>query len=328
MTWFDRSNRASLWLAVTLVSSTASALECAELRVDTDESVRATWPGLAERVRSTFAEREGVEACARIRLVRVQGAIRVDVTLPDGRSASRWVRERDDVVPVLEALLLVPPSDAAPSAPESAAPSEHEQVKAPEPEAVRPKPRRTRLELRIAERDLRDPEEPPSGGLGFEVSAFASTRTGDGQVSLGVGLLSFVELSAWLVGFSARADSYPGPSPPPGPTLEAALLAGRRLRFESTALDIFAGPALLVQGETESVWAGPAGEYRETSSGTSPRFTFGSHLHFATDSILRSFVGVEAEIGQKEGSTASLDGPSEAPSWMFGVAAGATVGTR
>src|SRR5882724_11172472 len=95
---------------------------CSPLVVAVDASVRVRWPELPGQVRQAFEARTDIDACARVELTMNEGSIAIGVTLPDGRSASRQVSRREDVLPTLEALLLVPrPATAAlggaPSAP-------------------------------------------------------------------------------------------------------------------------------------------------------------------------------------------------------------------
>ena len=313
---------------------TAHASGCEAIAVQTDGTVSARWPELAGSVRDSFASREGVEPCARVMLAKHETGIRIEVTLADGRSTSRSVAERADVIPVLQALLLVPTVETASFAAEAlppAMPAEPEShADAPRrPQAPRSRPKNRVAPFRVAERDAAlTPAVTTADGLGFELSAFGSARVGDGWTSGGVGLLSFVDLFGWLAGFEGRADGYNQPGAPPGGALTLALLGGRRFRYGTRALDLFAGPALMLHGASASVEAGPAGKFRETSSGALARVVFGSHLHFATDSLLRTFVGLAGEVGQTGELETSRDGSHEAPGWMLGVRLGATVGTR
>ena len=86
---------------------------CSPIAVAVDASVRARWPQLSWQVRQAFEARTDIDPCARVELAMNEGSIAVAVTLPDGRSASRQVSGREDVLPTLEALLLVPRPAAA-----------------------------------------------------------------------------------------------------------------------------------------------------------------------------------------------------------------------
>ena len=63
-------------------------------------------------IRAAIDGRDDADRCARIAIRLERAAIVVTVVLPDGRAASRSVSRGDDVVPTLEALLLLPRPDA------------------------------------------------------------------------------------------------------------------------------------------------------------------------------------------------------------------------
>jgi hypothetical protein len=64
---------------------------CSPMAVEADARVRARRPSVRERIREAFDARDGVDACARIRLTAGDGGIALEVVLPDGRSAARTV---------------------------------------------------------------------------------------------------------------------------------------------------------------------------------------------------------------------------------------------
>ena len=86
----------------------AAGPPCSSMAVAVDAGVRARWPELPGQVRQAFETRTDVDTCARVELALNDGSIAIGVTLPDGRSASRQVLRREDVLSTLEALLLVP----------------------------------------------------------------------------------------------------------------------------------------------------------------------------------------------------------------------------
>src|SRR5687767_5741904 len=82
---------------------------CPAMAIEPDAGFRARYPDLLESIQSELAARADIDACARVALRLETGAgIDVSVTLPDGRTASRNVARRDDVMLALQALLLVP----------------------------------------------------------------------------------------------------------------------------------------------------------------------------------------------------------------------------
>jgi hypothetical protein len=314
----------------------AQTRSCSELGIEADQRLLALWPELPARIRDKFSAREDIDACARVRLAMVVDAIRVDVTLADGRTASRTSRRRADVLPTLEALLLVLPLDQGTPRREGSAPSPAP-ANAGETPVVTEKGRSPAAETRPPPRMVVGEREAPESSLantedrmGVELSAMTAARMGDGQMSLGVGVLSFLDLWGWLAGFQGRVDSFNVASPAPQTTLQLALLAGRRVRSGSMALDFIAGPSLALNQEIKEVTSVSTGESVESASSALPRLLFGTHLHFAARSAVRTFVGLQGEIGAPGNTSSSnaADDFAPMPVWMVGLALGATVGTR
>lgn len=306
---------------------------CPAMAVEPDAAFRQRFPELLERIASEFSARRDIDACARIDLaLHERDVIDLSVTLPDGRTAARSVTRRDDVIPTLQALLLVPEQVVAAAA------------KAPTPDPVRRAPR-----VRLAVQPARDvPEEPtqPARQLGFELSVITGARIGDGQYGYGVGALSFLEIKSWLVGFEGRADGYRTlQGGDPETALELAFLAGKRLHFGSMALDLTLGPAIAMKGlafsDVEAVSAvemppatqpamPPARRLSEPSSGPVPRLLVGARLGFSPRSVFRTFVGLDGEVGPARAPVAPGDDVKSPgmPNFTVGLALGATVGTR
>jgi hypothetical protein len=178
------------------------------------------------------------------------------------------------------------------------------------------------------------------GHLRVELSVVTGARIGDGQTSVGLGAVSFLDFSGWLVGFEGRADRYrslapaePGPPSPERPSdggaLELAGLGGRRFRFENVALDLTAGLAKAMQGTTTYV-ARPSstgGTITQSSSSTVPRLLLGTRVSFSAQSTLHTFVGIDGELGPSRAGE-DVPGAPRLPLWTLGLALGATVGTR
>lgn len=325
-----------------LASGKALAAEraCQAIAIEPDSGFRANFPELLERIRSELVARADIDACARVALrVEDTADISVSVVLPDGRTASRSVGRRDDVLPTLQALLLVPEhapgSPVVPTAP-AAAPAA--------PTAVAKPPASPRVLAHPSERPERDLPPSPSTPrqFGFELSAISGVRVGDGQFGYGGGVLSFLQVQNWLVGFQGRADGYRSIyGSDPETALELAILAGHRFDLGSVALDLTAGPGVAMKGvtfsETESVPVlgmptappPPPPPLSEHSSGPVPRLLLGARLGFSPRSVFRTFVGVDGELGP---SRTSVDPESNIasprmPTFTLGLALGATVGT-
>ncbi len=315
---------------------------CSRLDVHADAAVAARWPALTDRVRTAFDERGDVDQCARVALRERSGAIDVTVALPDGRAASRTVPP-GDVVPTLEALLLLPersedgegesadapaaslPTPAKPASRESSPAPESVAPPAPSSAVATPTPRRVAIE---PEHDA-GPSNPDAKRLGIELSVVTGARVGDGQKSLGAGLLSFLDFSGWLVGCEGRADRNKTLSDErDGGAFEFAVLAGRRLRLGGVALDFSAGPAAAFQGtttfETRPATGPPTSE---STSSIAPRLLLGTRLDVAARSTVRAFVGIDGELGPHRVGSTDIPNAPRLPLWTLGLSLGLTVGT-
>jgi hypothetical protein len=321
-------------LLAALAPCVARAAEraCPAMAIEPNAGFRARFPELLERIQNELAVRADVDACARVALhFEHDTDIDVSVTLPDGRTASRNVARRDDVMPTLQALLLVP--ERAPEV--TALPP------SPPPVAAKRPPRKARRDPapEATDRDLLPPPAAQPRELGFELSAISGVRIGDGQFGYGAGVLSFLEVHSWLVGFQGRADGYRSIyGSDPETALELALLAGRRVDLGSVALDLTIGPGVAMKGVTLSdtevvrapIMPPPTPPPRhESSSGAVPRLLLGARLGFRPRSVFRTFVGIDGELGPSRTSVdpeANVSSP-RMPTFTVGLALGATVGT-
>ncbi|MDF3067870.1 MAG: hypothetical protein K0R38_3471 [Polyangiaceae bacterium] len=312
-------------------ASLAAEPSCLGRRIEADITVRQRWPDLLERLRGEVVARADVEDCASVELRWDAGMILLTVSLPDGRTATREVLRSEDVWPSLQALLLLPERPEPP-------PAVVEMRTRPSPT------RRASLAPLHPQRDEGQPILPARAReLGIELSVLAGSRIGDGQVSMGGGVLSFLELHGWLIGFQGRADGYrPLAGGDPQTTLELAVLGGKRWALGGVALDVTAGPAMAMKGftvsRTESVYVDrntasaaplpPPPPREEPSSGPLPRLLLGARLGFSPRSVFRTFVGVDAEVGLERKEADAVPGPASLPRFSLGLALGGTVGTR
>jgi hypothetical protein len=308
----------------------AQGPSCSQVAVEADASLETRWPDLTQRVRDAFEAREDVDRCARILLSLHEAVIGVEVVLLDGRSAQRSVSRRDDVVPALEALLIVPPAPLARAVP---TPPATTTTSAPSMLPMTPhladSAAPTAASAPVREAPGARPTQP-SSHLRIELSVLTGARIGDGQASVGLGALSFLDLSEWLVGFAGRADRYETlDGTHPASALELALLGGRRLRFRTMALDLVGGPAVALGGTTTYATASPTGNGQSASaSNTAPRLLVEARLVFAALSTVRTFVAVDGDFGPANSPDASLlPNAPHLPTWTAGLALGATVGT-
>lgn len=307
---------------------------CPAANVASDAALREQWPDLVPRVRDEVLSRHDVDACARISLaLALDSTIRVEVALPDGRVASRAGLRQEDVIPVLQALLLVPEHPVANSATaKAAAPASSAKARAPA-RAPAPAPATDDLSAKAVSPAAR------ASGLGVELSVIGGGRFGDGQVSYGLGAQSFLDVSGWLFGFEGRADRYYALSgAEPEPALELGALAGRRIHFDDITLDVAAGPGFAIKGamaDSSQVVASsdgfppaqpPPPPPQEPSSGPVPRLLVSVRLGFSPRSVLRTFVGADGTFGPARADGSGPSSPAM-PHWTMGLTLGATVGT-
>jgi hypothetical protein len=315
--------------------SVGSAAErvCPPTAIQADESFRARFPELVERIQSELLARADIDACARVSLrLESEAGVGVSVALPDGRIAARSAARAEDVVPTLQALLLVP------------APAPTALVVQQPVRTVAPRARSAAVaRSEAANRDSSWAPATAPGPLGFELSVISGLRLGQGQFGYGIGILSFLQVHRWLIGFQGRADGYRSVAGgDPETALELALLTGRRFDLGSTALDLTAGPAVVMSGvafsRTESVEVtgmptvlAPPPARSETSSGPVPRLLVGARLAFSPRSLFRTFVGLDGEFGPAHtpvdtAADVSSSSASHMPTYTVGLAVGATVG--
>jgi hypothetical protein len=303
---------------------------CPGPNVTADAALRQRYPELLEQLRSELADRASVDACASVELRAETASVAVSVELPDGRATTREVSRVEDVLPTVQALLLVPEMDrreAKPTTPvpplareaeprnEAPHPSEHD---------ASPLPRREREH-------------------GFELSLVSGVRVGDGQYGYGAGVLSFIEIRRWLIGFQGRADGYRAlRGSDPETALALGVLFGRRTDVGGTALDFTVGPAVAMRGASFSETSAVSGQRTdavvlrpaappERDVGPTPRLLLGVRWGFSPRSVFRTFVGIDGELGPRRGADApaSLEPTSgRMPAYTIGLALGATVGTR
>jgi hypothetical protein len=338
---------ATLWAG----PARSSPPTCSPMAIDADASVAARWPGLLDDVRTELVGRGDIDRCAHVTLTSRGVSVTVQVALPDGRSAARSISRREDVVPTLEALLLVPERRLAveESATEPSEPEVPAANPVPAASSASSSPARGNALVRRLGSPGGDAEPQPTraqgGGVRIDLSAAAGARIGDGQTGLGLSVLSFLDVSSWLAGFEGRVDRYntlgaaPSGGPPDGHSgaLEIAVLGGRRFWIDgSSALDLVAGPAVAIQGGSGSkgtVQATPAatgttGTVSESSPGSAvTRLLAVARVSFSARSTLHTFVAVDGDVGASHSASTDFPDAPRLPTWTVGLSLGATVGT-
>ena len=312
---------------------------CPAATVVASTALEQRFPLLPARVRDQVSlSRDDSEVCAQIELdLHEESSIQLQVALPDGRRTARVAAGQEDVIPMLRALLVVPagPSSAATSPSKATA---RRAGPSPEPTVVRAGGSEPGDGLAAS-------PGRPSGDVGVELSLLTGSRIGDGQASIALGAMSFLDLGGWLVGFQARVDRYyllleddPDSAQledDPDMALELAALFGKRLHYAGLALDVVAGPGFAIKGavsDSEVVAVNmpppePPPASPERSSGAVPRLLAGARLGFSPRAVFRTFVALDGTYGATAVAWAGQGSP-RLPEWTVGVSLGATVGTR
>jgi len=291
---------------------------CEAVVVSADPAVSARWPNLREQVEQSLTGRSEIDRCASVHLSPSADGLTLQVTLQDGRSTTRWVPTPEDVLPGLEALLLLP-------APEPTDPE------ASQPTRTRPKSQAVKAVAPVSVRDHGvAPESADSDRhVGASLSIGGGARAGDGQVSSNLGVMATIVVSDWLMGFEARAASYEVPRSDhvPQPGLELTAVGGHRFGRGTLGIDLLIGPTLLFQQDV-TVHQTPQGRASETTtSRVLPRLFGAARLTFGARSVLSGFVGAEGAVGPSGASDIdAADALPPLPLWMIGFVVGATVG--
>jgi hypothetical protein len=155
---------------------------------------------------------------------------------------------------------------------------------------------------------------------------------------VGLGALSFLDMSGWLLGFQGRFDRYARiGGDADEAALEMAALIGRRIRFRTFSVDMIAGPALALQemsGKSESkvfvqAPSSPSSVQQPAPGRDRPeRLLLGVRMNLSR-SLLRAFIGIDGEFAPAGASDGEVrpDG-GRLPVWTVGLALGATAGTQ
>lgn len=291
---------------------------CEAVTVSAAPAVSARWPDLPERVRTSLDARGDIDRCARVHLALSGDGLTLEVALQDGRSATRWVPSSADVVPGLEALLLVP------SPKPTAAPA----ARVASPKAARRLTRR-KTAASVSDQGLAAEDAGAEGDVGATLSLGGGARVGDGQVSSNLGVMALVIVSDWLMGFEARAASYEVPMSGhiPQPALELTAVGGHRFGSGTFGADLLLGPTLVFQQDV-AVHEERDGRVSNThTSRVLPRLFGASRLTIGARSVLSGFVGLEGAVGPSGAEDTHISGAlPPLPVWMLGFVVGATVG--
>jgi hypothetical protein len=306
----------------------AGERDCSSPAVEADADVGARWPDLRGRIRAALGGRGDVDACARITIRAAEGGLVVVVVLPDGRRASRVVARADDVVPTLQALLLLPRAEAEVRTANAANTADEATP------AVAPGPTPVVAARAPAAIGAADGALGESDRLRLEFSLVAGGRAGDGEVGFSVGALTLFDVAGWLLGFEAAGSGYQRVAGGAGGSaLIGAIVGGRRIWLHDVALDLMAGPALALRGIGRSVVVarmadGSMSAPPPADDGPWARLVCGARVTFRARSVIRTFAGVDGELALARRPTDEPNGDARLPAWTVGAVVGVTVGSR
>lgn len=317
--------------------SSAAERACSSLAFSVDAAVRQRWPELDGELHQRFDGRNDIDGCARVGvgLGRPEAAFSVSVTLLDGRSATRVIRHREDLLATVEALVVLPPAaERTDSAPAPSASVDRAGVEAAT--GAVGAPRASTTELSVMTVHASPPLPASRSRLDLELALALGAQIGDGQTKMGAGATTLADFAGWLAGVVAEVNSYQrrGPAEARTGAFAIGLLGGRRFEIANLTLDVTAGPAVTLRGgwSVATVKGVPDTTVPavESSSGQTlvPRLRFGSRLTFRPRATVRPFFGIDGEVGRvgpvgppQRGETQGL------PVWTVGLAMGVTVGT-
>lgn len=334
----------------------AAARACSPAPIEADAQIRGQWPDLPAAIRTALDGRDDVDTCARITVRLDRPTIVVGVHLLDGRSASRAVSRKEDVVPTLVALLMLPEGGATASEPPARGAEASAAAGLTGPAGTGGAPGAAARDTRGMARPavsrppkpaadlaaspaapLATPQDPTP--LRFELSLATGGRVGGSHLGVALDALTVLDIGGWLLGFQAAAAVYDegADGGSAASSLLLGILGGRRFRFappSSLSIDLAAGPALALRA---------LGGYRavRAEAGSSPaiqtpppvddgpwvRLVASARVNFRARSVVRPFAGVEGDVALGTWSAAAAGAEPRLPPWAIGIVIGAAVGT-
>jgi hypothetical protein len=315
-------------LSVASLSGSAGARAhdrvCDGARIHVAGDVQPRWRAAIDGACSAMATLAGVDPTAHVRMAAIDRDLALEVTLTDGRFASRRVVSPDALLATLEALVVVPPSDAS-ELKEASEASDASAVKTDDGgERAQPPSAMGSTWTRLEEPT---PSRPSNGEptTAIELGGGAGGRVaGHGYLSASVAGFADIRVGNWLLGTLIRWDVIGSKSAPlvdvfEMETVVVGIAVARRFRLGFGSLDAGVSPRLAV--ETQTFESGAAGESSLSSTdvrlGAFGRVSFGK-------SALRPIVELDADVSPSRlRRVAQLDSRVPAlPSWSAGLSAG------
>ncbi|MEP6651991.1 MAG: hypothetical protein ABJA82_01450 [Myxococcales bacterium] len=284
---------------------------CGDSRVRIIGSPEARWVDPIFRACATLSLMGDRDESAQVRLFVDGPDVLVQVSLEDGRSASRVVHSPEDLEVTLEALLSVPPVLRGVS--RRAAPATKTPADDPE--------------LPVYD----EPTAQPGAwddALGLEAGATIGPRlAGPGpQIAASVSGFAQLRLRSWLFGMGMRGDiveARRGESPPAFEmdTIAIALTMAQRVRLSSSYVDLGVSPRFILDTQSAEI-----GKGAETSdSKTDVRLALFARLGWGSSKLRLLLEGdVEVSPGHLRRDTRIDPMFPLLPTWTAGVGIGAS----
>lgn len=248
------------WLGLTLVGAAlssggaarAGSANCADLGIRVEGELSPRWHEAMARTCTELARVRGLDESARVRIAPVGSDLSIDVSLADGRFASRRLAKPEALRSTLEALLALPappretPPVAAPVAPARPVPSEDEPTTSTTTTTAWPRTEETEAH----------PLTSPAPTVGIELGGGVGGRVAaHGYLSLAPSGFAEIRVGSWLLGALIRWDVIGSKSAPrvnvfEMETVATGLFVGRRASLGFGTIDAGLSPRLAVETQT------------------------------------------------------------------------------
>jgi hypothetical protein len=305
----------------------ADGRPCDRARIHVVGDVQPRWRAAIDGACTAMTMLTGVDPTAEVRMAAIDRDLALEVTLADGRFASRRVVAPDALLSTLEALLVVPPSEPGESD-DASAPRESRASKAADAahgESVRPAAVIGSTWPRSEEPGPVEPRRNGEATTAIELGGGAGGRVAArGYLSASVAGFADIRVGNWLLGTLIRWDVIGSKSAPlvdvfEMETVVVGIVVARRVGLGFGSLDAGLSPRLAV--ETQTFESGAAGE--SSLSATDVRLGAFGRLSFGK-SALRPIVELDADVSPSRlRRVAQLDPRLPAlPAWSTGLSAG------
>jgi hypothetical protein len=289
------------------------------------------------------------DVTARVRILPADPDLIVEISLRDGRSTIRRVRDPAALTPTLEALLSLPPAEKQaseqppqraedPSATTRGFLAAEQQSPAPAPprdaSAASEKPRPPAEDTATPSPHGKGAESTPQSAVRMELGGAAGGRVaGHRYLSFAPGGFAQLRVESLLFGVTARWDAVQGRSSTAVPNFEMDTLAvgvsvGRRWSEAPLRIDVGVSPRLIA--ETQSYQANPAAPSEATEqAATQTDLRLGAFARIAFGrGAFRPLLELDAELSPSRLRRDIRIDPvlPPLPSWSAGISAGVAWG--